>query len=743
MSWYTLDVCRPLCGASLVQTGSREGSSKGLCLSVGGNLPPLQAQGKKVSASTGPKSLSPLLQISALEVPSAVWKPQLVNSNGQANRQFHACATVSADTVVVFGGLVTATGNGQVAEEILEISPSIFGLNVNVVKRATCNLQGLSAVSFPQQVRDAAFLFGGCTQDKVCSSELMLYLHKDFPDIEGVTSAMTNLTVEGAKPSPRAYHACALTGPENSLLIVHGGQGSDGEMLSDLWMCDLSGVLAVLAEAAAVAESSKVTAAVTDAAEATEAEGSGESKPPLVLPAIQWTCLLDSSMSTVVSPRYQHSGYAYLSIKDDVEPPVPCIRFGVFGGSVSSGKSAGIDIFESTVVGNVASEFVLKESLPVDKSSRVSGAALVTLGSEDVYSGALLLFSGPVGLLKVLNDKSELAVSTRRSVAKNVVAVKQKASEKQQQQQQQQQHQNPQSDLPKKVRYDNGDIYTGHLKRPEGQTDEDPIVPETLVKHGAGFMQYASGETYDGEWFEGVRQGKGTGVLATETYEGAFWADKRHGQGVLKDAATEAVVYQGEFRGGLFHGEGTLIASDEVFQGEFVAHKRHGQGRLVNSDTGYQYEGNWVDDAISGSGSVRDYALCEASAGLQGVYQGPTLDGIPCGPNGICMYQDGSEYCGDWKSGKRNGMGKFVAPNNDVFEGKWVGDQRWKGRWTSAKGNEFYDGFWADNLPHGQGSRLYADATYVDAMWDRGRRISDDKGFLQKTADVAQWGGEK
>jgi hypothetical protein len=161
---------------------------------------------------------------------------------------------------------------------------------------------------------------------------------------------------------------------------------------------------------------------------------------------------------------------------------------------------------------------------------------------------------------------------------------------------------------------------------------------------------------------------------------------------------------------------------------------------LVNSDTGYQYEGNWVDDAISGSGSVRDYTLCQASAGRQGVYQGPTLDGTPCGPSGTCIYQDGSEYCGDWKSGKRNGMGRFIAANNDVFEGKWVGDQRWKGRWTSAKGNEFYDGYWADDLPHGQGARLYADSTYVDAMWDRGRRISEDKGFLQKTADMVQWG---
>ena len=118
------------------------------------------------------------------------------------------------------------------------------------------------------------------------------------------------------------------------------------------------------------------------------------------------------------------------------------------------------------------------------------------------------------------------------------------------------------------------------------------------------------------------------------------------------------------------------------------------------------------------------------------MYHGPTLNGTPSGSGGFCAYQDGSEYSGEFKSGRRNGVGRYVAPNHDVFEGKWVGDQRWKGKWQSSKGNEFYDGYWSGDRPHGAGSRLYADGTLIECEWADGRRVGID---LQATADLKQW----
>lgn len=123
-----------------------------------------------------------------------------------------------------------------------------------------------------------------------------------------------------------------------------------------------------------------------------------------------------------------------------------------------------------------------------------------------------------------------------------------------------------------------------------------------------------------------------------------------------------------------------------------------------------------------------------------GVYSGPTKNGTPSGPGGYCSYPDGSEYEGDWRSGTRNGLGRHVAPNNDTYEGKWVGGKRWKGRWQSSSGLEYYDGFWDLDKPHGLGVRGYANGDVWEGQWDHGVRI--DGSDFGNTADAKQWGNK-
>lgn len=50
-------------------------------------------------------------------------------------------------------------------------------------------------------------------------------------------------------------------------------------------------------------------------------------------------------------------------------------------------------------------------------------------------------------------------------------------------------------------------------------------------------MVYSDGQTYVGEWADGVRSGFGTYTLADGTvFEGSFRQDKRHGAGTLRRA---------------------------------------------------------------------------------------------------------------------------------------------------------------------------------------------------------------
>lgn len=739
MSWYPVDSCASLAGAQLIAISQNE------ALLIGGNKPaaPVKKGGKaqQLAAPAVPTPISPLLQINVLQVPSMTWKATLVNTNGHLNRQFHASVSIGHDRALIIGGLVVPSGNGQIAEDILVVSNSIFGRNVNVARRATCKLQGLSALSAIPG-RDAIFLFGGCTQDKVYTSELSLYLHSDLA-LEGVATALLDLQVDGAKPPPRAFHTCALGGPNNDLLMVFGGQSSTGDLLNDLWVCDVSGVLGALQQAMSLLDAPGVEELKDGDEAAAQAEAPGRPK----LPSVQWICLQESSVT--VTPRYMHGGYSYLSIQEESDPAVPTVQFCIFGGVKSDGKNAGSELLEISLVKGdsgaykMLGDFAAREALPVGASTRLSGAAVATMGSDSIASGCVLLFAGPTGILKVLDDKCKLAVDMRRSLAKHRPSSAPVSEEsKDDGNKKKSTSMTSSSGLPKRVKYQNGNVYEGLLKRPLNQTDEDPIEPETLVRHGSGTMRYSGGEeSYTGEWSDNDRCGQGTSLTFTESYEGFFAADKRHGQGALKDVQSGRVIYEGGFEEGLFSGQGTLYGQDGVYVGAFVDGQRIGHGTLTNADTGFSYTGAWLKNEIAGDGAVQDYPAPLSAAFPAGVYAGPTLDGIPSGPGGFCAFSDGSEYEGDWKSGMPNGMGRYVASNQDSFEGKWVGGRRWKGRWNSNNGIEFYDGYWDDGKPHGYGIRGYAKAGEIwEGQWKHGLRL--DTNDLRNTADLREWGGK-
>ena len=79
---------------------------------------------------------------------------------------------------------------------------------------------------------------------------------------------------------------------------------------------------------------------------------------------------------------------------------------------------------------------------------------------------------------------------------------------------------------------------------------------------------------------------------------------------------------------------------------------------------------------------------------------------------GTCVYADGSEYRGSWRSNRHNGFGTLVYPNMDEYQGKWVAGVRCgKGVWKSAQGTDVYDGIWEGDVPHGFGVRSYYDGS--------------------------------
>lgn len=117
-------------------------------------------------------------------------------------------------------------------------------------------------------------------------------------------------------------------------------------------------------------------------------------------------------------------------------------------------------------------------------------------------------------------------------------------------------------------------------------------------RHGEGVCEYHDGSTYQGQWRNGKRNGKGKFVdgKTREEYDGKWMADQRHGRGLCMYPAGHR--YEGTWRQGKFHGEGTFFhANGDNYSGNWVQGKREGHG--VHTDShGRVVSGSWKGSTL-------------------------------------------------------------------------------------------------------------------------------------------------
>jgi len=76
---------------------------------------------------------------------------------------------------------------------------------------------------------------------------------------------------------------------------------------------------------------------------------------------------------------------------------------------------------------------------------------------------------------------------------------------------------------------------------------------------------------------------------------------------------------------------------------------------------------------------------------------------------GICSYDSGSRYEGQWQHDKREGLGKYFYACGDVYDGQWKnGLYNGTGRYSSTAGGDEYEGQWKDDVADGLGKYRYA-----------------------------------
>jgi len=218
-----------------------------------------------------------------------------------------------------------------------------------------------------------------------------------------------------------------------------------------------------------------------------------------------------------------------------------------------------------------------------------------------------------------------------------------------------------------------------------GRFDSDEPIEGTLISsactyvgklsksvfHGKGMLVFSDGISYEGEFLHGEYHGMGKlKEINGSVYTGSFEKGTKDGVGTLLNEDNN-YCYSGHWVRNNRQGDGNETCKDEVFEGRFYRNKRHGNGILKKSD-GLILEGSWKA-GIPLSGSGWDIFFSDG-----GKYSGDAkmLELIlePHG-NGTFRYADNSVYTGEFLEGKRSGKGVCIFENGNVVEGYWEDDK--------------------------------------------------------------------
>lgn len=496
--------------------------------------------------SSSSENDSPWLQIDCMSLPNMEWQSLMVNNTlGSLNRVYHATAAINkGKKVMVFGGqsaMITAASPDQPAHqagilsEITEIiTQSPFGVqvlshkaNANANTADCVNVKGLTACVIGPVEDEKVVLFGGQNAQSQCLNELNLFSPlTPFCSTEAETGAglveeyFLPLTIDPESPfqdipCARVHHTCVIGGRKKNKLLLYGGQNEKGELLNDLWMCDLGAVVETLelryAQQARKREKegarkAAAAAAASDgggeAAEGGEEEEKGEEEEEeeiSLVTTMSWKCLL--SNSEIGKGRYLHSSFSYMKPIVEGAEEDTLLYLSILGGLTTSGNdsssnevlTASINLTpeerEADEEGNgacdgtpMAIDFTASSTItPLQPSSSLTSlqgngndesakigcfmnCAIDCITTSFQPCGMVLLFDGNDGYMSVCDDSIEMALQCKKNRIKKIKEAKALLAATLKAEGGTEVEEEPSVDasgLPKKVQYPNGDVYEG------------------------------------------------------------------------------------------------------------------------------------------------------------------------------------------------------------------------------------------------------------------------------------------
>ena len=153
---------------------------------------------------------------------------------------------------------------------------------------------------------------------------------------------------------------------------------------------------------------------------------------------------------------------------------------------------------------------------------------------------------------------------------------------------------------------------------------------------------------------------------------------------------------------------------------------REGQGTYRYKNSFFKYQGEWKQGKKHGMGI---FTLGDGSS-----YEGNFLNGEMTGI-GLRRWADGSTYSGSFKFGEMEGEGLYISNTGEKYEGTMKNNQRHgDGELTKASG-DVYQGEFHTNRPHGKGTEYLASGEVYTGDFIRGVR--------QGQGEMTYLGGQK
>ena len=268
------------------------------------------------------------------------------------------------------------------------------------------------------------------------------------------------------------------------------------------------------------------------------------------------------------------------------------------------------------------------------------------------------------------------------------------------------------------------------------------------VANGAGTRTSFNGSRAEGEWKDGVLQGRGmeevrdeSGSVWVEGYDGEFTKGLRSGAGTLVNA--DGGTYDGMWLEGRQHGVGRYTAADGwSYRGAWRYGRRHGNGVLTSTQL-HRFSGEWVEDhlplgVLTGKflGRCARPSMRRAHATL---YTGWRALVVNCAARALVLVARltvaRSRFWSRAHAVPRSlASSRALSPCHALsrlplsYEGhfkstslsEWPLVREGRGVWVGLRGDT-YDGQWADDYYHGVGVLRTKFAVY-EGSFERGQR---------------------